>query len=351
MAHADLDGGNMTGAIIAGVAAGAALFVFWQVSGTLLLIFAGILLAAVLDAAVLGLGRILPIARPWRLAIVVLAIILGMAAALLAGGLSLWDRLADFISGLGEQVDELIEMLEGWGVPVSDMAENGERWREMLPDPGAVFGQLGAMFGTTFGVVGDVVIALFLGLFFAVDPAGYRDGVLKLIPVSRRARLREVLDETGGSLRRWLLGQLAMMALVAVSVWALLFVMGIENALLLGLIAGLLNFIPFLGPLLATIPVVLSAVGEGGTTFVIVIVAFLIIQNVEGYLISPFIQQKVVHLPAAWSLAFMAVMGALFGGLGVALAAPLYAVLRILTLRLYVEDQLEKGGRVVTEQR
>ncbi|MFO3797265.1 MAG: AI-2E family transporter [Anaerolineales bacterium] len=143
-----------------------------------------------------------------------------------------------------------------------------------------------------------------------------------------------------GTLQWWLVSQLILMTLVAVSVSLYLMAVGAPYALLLGLLAGLLNFIPFLGPILAGIPILLAVVTEGATTIMIVMGGFLIIQWIEGYLIAPFIQHRIIRLAPAISLAFLTVMGALFGGLGVALATPVLAVVRVMTIELYVRDTL-----------
>lgn len=329
------------------IAFGAAvgLYLAWEVSGTLLLIFAGGLLAVVLDAAVAALGRVLPVGRIWRLGIVTIAAAALIGAGLAFGGISLLDQLRSLIDGASDQWAALLGWLDGQGVDLSNLPEPQEAMatlRDNLPDAGMIFSHVQTMFGSVSGALTNAVVIVFLGLFFAADPAGYRDGFLKLIPVDRRVRVGEVLVEAGLSLRGWLLGQLAMMALVGVSVAILLTAFGIANAMLLGLLAGLLNFVPFLGPILAAIPVLLAVAPEGLTTLLLVGGLFVVIQSIEGYLIGPLIQQRAVHLPPAWSLAALLVAGALFGGIGIALATPLLAVIRILVLRLYVEDGLER---------
>lgn len=334
--------------VLVALFAGAGLFLAYQVAGILLLIFAGMLLAVVLDAGTVGLGRVLPIGRLWRLGIVSLAILAFVTAVAIWGGVNLGGQMRSLAEVAVNQAEVIGEWLEGYGIPIfPNGGENGgevDFW-QYLPAPETLFGHAQTAFGLTLSVVGNIVILAFLGLFFAVDPAGYRDGFLRLLPVERRARVGAVLTEAGHALRWWLLGQIAMMALVAVSIGLMLRLVGVPNAFLLGALAGLLNFIPFLGPILASIPVFLATMPEGMVTLALVMTLFVVIQSIEGYLIGPMIQERVVDLPPAWTLTALVVFGALFGGIGVALATPLLAVARILVIRLYIEDVLERPRR------
>lgn len=332
------------GLMMAALLAGAGLFLAYQIAETLLLVFAGMLLAVVLDAATLLLGRMLHIHRLARLSIVSVLGFAGFAAAVVWGGVTLVSQLQNFAEMVAGQVQTLTERLGNWGLAPADTGEDAEDGKllEFLPDPKQWFGHAQAAFGLTTGVIAKTVIILFLGLFFAADPTSYRNGFLKLVAVRKRIRVGQVLEEAGRSLRWWVIGQLTSMAIVAVSVSLMLALVGIPNAVLLGVAAGLLNFIPFLGPVLAGIPVLLAAIPEGPATLALVMGLFITLQSIEGYLINPMIQKRAVYLPPAWSLTALVVFGALFGGIGVALATPILAVTRILVLRLYVEDVLER---------
>lgn len=333
--------------------AAAGLYLAYEVADTLLLIFAGVLLASVLDAGTVGLGRILSIGRLWRLAIVSTIFVSFLVLAGILGGLNLAERIQSLMEIAIAQAEVVKDWLEDNRIisPPEDSDTGGSTqiW-DYLPAPDALFGHAQTAFGLTTGILANIVIILFLGLFFAANPIGYRDGFLILLPVARRERVGEVLTEAGHTLRWWLLGQLAMMALVAVSISIMLLIVGVPNAILLGVIAGLLNFIPYLGPILAFVPVFLVTMPEGMTMLVLVMGLFTVIQSIEGYLLAPIVQERAVHLPPAWTLAALIVFGALFGGFGVALATPIMAVTRVLILRLYVEDALEKAPKVNNRQ-
>jgi predicted PurR-regulated permease PerM len=135
---------------------------------------------------------------------------------------------------------------------------------------------------------------------------------------------------------------------VAVILWLILQILGVPGAALLGLQAGAANFVPYLGPLIAALPVALAAMPLGLSSLAWVMALYFCIQTIEGFVIAPLIQKGAVNIPPAWTLFAIVILGAMFGILGVALAAPLLAVGRIAVLRLYVEDCLDdrSAGRV-----
>lgn len=181
------------------------------------------------------------------------------------------------------------------------------------------------------------MIILFLGLFFAINPIGYRDGFLLLIPSRHRGKVRDALDAAGATLRGWMVTQLAMMVLIGSLVFGLLWALGIPNAPILGLLSGMFNFISFLGPMFSAVPVLLTLASHDTNVLIMGAIGLLLIQNLEGYVLTPMLQKRIIRLSPAWSLSAMAIMGSLFGIMGVALATPIFAVTRTLVLKLYVE--------------
>jgi predicted PurR-regulated permease PerM len=152
--------------------------------------------------------------------------------------------------------------------------------------------------------------------------------------------VRAVMDEMGSVLRLWLVGQLIRIVLMAVCVWLALYLLGLPGAFLLGAQAGVSNFVPYLGPILAAIPVGLVAMPLGTSMLIWAVGIYTIIQSIEGYVIGPLILRQAVELPPAWTLVAIVLFGSLFGLMGIALAMPLLAIGRIAVLRLYVEDLL-----------
>lgn len=185
-----------------------------------------------------------------------------------------------------------------------------------------------------------MVVVVFIGLFTAVDPDTYRRGVLRLLPLRRRERVGQVLDEMAAALRGWLVGQLVAVALIALTTWVALALIGMPGALLLGLQAGLVNFIPYIGPVIAAVPITLAAMAQGTQMVAWALGVHVVIQTIEGYVLAPMIQKRAVDVSPVMTLAGVMLFGVLFGGLGVALATPLIAALQVAVRRLYVEDWL-----------
>ena len=160
--------------------------------------------------------------------------------------------------------------------------------------------------------------------------------MLLLAPPDHRRRLQPVLDEAGERLRHWLLGQSLTMSLIGVFVWLGLTLVGVAPAGLLGLQAGLLAFVPTLGPLLAGIAIILAGLASGMWAVIGAIAVYLVVQTLESYLLTPMIQRRAISVPPAFLFASQIVLGLLFGLYGLALATPLAAIARVFILRLYV---------------
>ena len=325
------------------LAAGAGLFLAWQTAGTLLLLFAGLLFAALLDAATRGLAYVLPVGRGWRLALVCALLTLVAASLAVWGGYNLVAQADGLVAVIGEQLRALRGELRDMGItPPPESGGPRTLAQLLLPDPSTLFGTAYSAFSLASGLLGNAIVVVFVGLFAAADPGTYRRGVLALLPRGRRQRVGEVLDEMAAVLRWWLVGQLVAVVLIALSMWLGLALIGMPGALLLGLQAGLVNFIPYLGPVIGAVPIGLAAMAQGTTMVLWALGVHVAVQTVEGYVLAPLIQRRAVDLPPVLTLAAVAVFGTLFGALGVALATPLVAALKVAVQRLYVEDRL--GG-------
>ncbi|KYF82462.1 hypothetical protein BE11_48745 [Sorangium cellulosum] len=315
-----------------------AFWVLQAVFDVIALLFAGVLLAVFLRGIAGWLSRRAHLPGGWALAVTVVAI-----AALLGAGVWL------IAPSLAAQVDELSQRLPEAARRVADHLERyawGRKLVERLSDapglPQARQALLGAtrLLSTTLGALTGVIVVLFVGLFLAAEPAAYRRGLLRLVPIARRARAATVLDDMGHILRRWMLGKLCSMAAVGVLTWIGLSLLGIRLALALALLAATLTFVPYLGPALALLPAALLGLLQGTAMAGYVVALYLGIQLVESYLLTPLIQRSTVALPPGLILAMQALLGALTGGLGVVLATPILAALVVLVKRVYVEGVL-----------
>jgi predicted PurR-regulated permease PerM len=317
-----------------------ALFLVWQTVSSLLIVFAGVLFAAFLDAAARALAPVLPLNRTLRLTLVLLGLtaLMGFGFAWGAGKLPEQTRL--LLKVMDTQLDVLQKHLLTYGVDLlgPEWGQDFAQW--LFSDQGRFLSHARLVLGGASTVLTGALVIAFLGILFAFDPSSYRESLVLLVKPSYRARTRAVMDEMGNVLRLWFVGQLIRIILMTLCVWVALYLIGLPGPFVLGLQAGLSNFIPYLGPIVAAIPIALVAMPLGGSLLIWAVVIYTIIQSVEGYVIGPLIQRQAVETPPAWTLVAIVLFGALFGVMGIALAMPLVAVGRVAILRFYVEDYL-----------
>jgi len=176
--------------------------------------------------------------------------------------------------------------------------------------------------------------------------------LLHLVPKARRPRLLEVLRSLGHVLRWWMIGQAVDMVIIGSLTAVGLWVIGVPLAMLLGLIAALFNFIPNFGPLFSYVPAVLLALVESPAKAGWVTLLFLVLQNLEGYLILPMVQRRAIDLPPGLLIFIQVLLAVVAGGLGFALATPIAAASMVAVKMLYVEDVLDDhGGDPVAESK
>ena len=246
--------------IVLGVALG--IFLVWRTSSSLLIIFAGILFASFLDACTRALGPVVPLGRAWRLTLVILTLTALIVLGAIWGIGKIPEQARLLIRVMDAQLDILQQRLQSVGVELfgPDGGRDLSRW---FPDHDKLFGHAQTVVGTASSILANTLVIAFLGLLFSFDPGAYRDGVVLLVKPSLRDRARAVLDEMGGVLRSWLVGQLIRIVLMTACVWLALYLLGLPGAFLLGAQAGLSNFVPYLGPILAAVPVGLVAMPLG----------------------------------------------------------------------------------------
>lgn len=194
-------------------------------------------------------------------------------------------------------------------------------------------------FNTSFGVLGDLYIIIFLGIFFTVDPSIYKEGIIKLTPVAGKKDVRIVLERISVVLKGWLKGMLLAMFLIGILTVIALKIYNIPLALTLAILAGLMNFIPNFGPLIAMIPAVLIGFTISVNMAIVVAITYLGIQTLESNVVTPMIQKKMINLPPALTILSQVIMGTMSGFLGILLATPLLAIVIVLVDELYVKKQ------------
>lgn len=310
--------------------------ILWRLSHILILVFAGIVVATVLRALAEPLSRTTGLVHRWALAIVVIAL-LGLAAA---GVWFFGDRVAQQFDQIAAQMPQAWQRARAW-------LEQFQFGRYVLDSLSGTFigagearGTLARLASGTFGAVADVVIVLVVGLYLAAEPGLYRRGLVKLTPPSARARIGDAFDAIVVALKRWLLGQgVAMLAIGTMTGFGL-WLLGIPMALGLAILAGVLEFVPYIGPFLAAVPAVLIAFAVSPLDALYVLLLYWGVQQVENWALVPLIQKWSVDLPPALAILSLVIFGVLFGVPGIIVAAPLMIVVMILVQKLYVEGIL-----------
>ncbi len=194
-------------------------------------------------------------------------------------------------------------------------------------------------FSSSFGVLSDLYILLLLSIFFTADPMLYKRGIVHLLPEKAKDRGAKLLDEMVVVLKKWLKGQIIGFFVIAVLTGVGLWIVGMPLVLTLALIAGVLNFVPNFGPIVALIPGVLLASMQGPTTALIVAGIYTVVQIFQSAVTQPLIQQKMVDIPPALTIFAQVAFGMLAGFWGVLMATPIVALLIKIVNRLYVEPQ------------
>ena len=196
---------------------------------------------------------------------------------------------------------------------------------------------------STFAAVGGLLLIIFLSIYFAADPELYRRGMLALLPARRRPYASQVLDRIATVLRKWLVTQLIAMAVIATVTTIVLLILRVKAAFALGLLAGLFEFIPTVGPLLSAIPGVGMAFLDSPEKAAYVAFAYWGIQFLENHILIPLLMKGGMDLPPALTVLAQALLALVFGFLGLMVAVPLLATVMVLVQMLYVEQLPARG--------
>lgn len=318
----------------------------WQFAYVLMLAFAGLLLAVLLRRGAVALARRTPLSVGLSMAAVILTVLGAAALFGFYAGPRISSELSQVAQTLPDAWDRIEDYLTGttWGGYLMDTLPRVEDRPRV-----DIAGMLGATVSTAVSMAVNLVVVLTAGVFLALDPELYRRGLMHLVPKARRVRAREVLDELGRGLWYWLVGQSIDMAAVALMTGTGLWLIGVPLPIALGLIAGVTNFIPYLGPFIGGVPAVLIATSLGIDTALWTAGMIVVVQQIESSVLMPIIQREATALPPVLTILVVIGFGGIFGILGMLLATPLLLTGIILVRTLYVEDMLgdqeAEGGK------
>lgn len=328
--------------IVAAIALFGLAWLLWRLHDVLLLLFAAVLIAVILHAAAGAIRRFLPIPEGAALA---LAGILILAFASFSAAI-FGREVSRQLSSLGDILPGALEALRDWiGADRAQALQD-----QLMPSGTTLAGWAEQVFAISTGVLSALVLAIVGGVYLAANPDLYRRGALRLLPRGARPAVRDFFDHTGIAMKRWLFARLSAMLVIGVITYAGLAVVGVPSALALGLIAGILEFVPFAGPILAAVPALLLALTVGHSTFFLTAGLYLVIQQIEGNLLTPLFLKQAVDLPPAVTLFTLFIFGAMFGVVGVLLAGPLTVVAYIAVRSLWMERALEEDVTYAAEE-
>ena len=310
----------------------------------LLLIVGGMIFAVVLDGGTRLLGRYLPIARGWRLVLVVLFGLGFIGWVVYYAGTTFAAQAENLRAVIEVQAARVYAWAQDFGL-VSD------------PTPGTIgqqlmgsIGRLTSAVGSALGAVTSAILIFVIGIFIAIDPRLYDRGVAWMLPLRHRERFYAIGDRVGWTLRRLLAGRLVGMLFEGVFTWLMLgyvpqiFGMApVPMAALLGLITGLLAFVPNIGAIVSGVLMVAVGFSAGVDQGLWAIFVYFLVQNVDGYLVIPYIAKRTVDLAPAVVLAAQLMFGALFGFLGLLLADSILASLKVTLQELSKYRAMEEG--------
>ena len=303
-------------------------------AGPLLLIIGGLVFAVLLDGGTRLLGKVLPIARGWRLAMVIIATFAFLGWVFWYAGTMLAGQFSELRDAVTVQANRLLDWAASSGFfPDADFS--------MVS--GQVVGSVGrvtSILGSAVGGLAAALMILVIGIFIAAEPRLYDRGVAWMLPRDNRATFYEISDRVGYSLRRLLAGRLVGMVFEGLFTFVMLMIGGVPLAALLGLLTGLLAFIPNIGAIISGLLMVAVGFSAGTEQGLWAIFVYFFVQNVDGYIVIPMIAKKTVDLAPALVLAMQLIMGTLFGFLGLLLADPIVAAVKA-ALEAYAEEKNE----------
>jgi predicted PurR-regulated permease PerM len=321
-----------------------ALVIFGLAWTAMLTLFGGVLIGVLLDGLAM---RIASWTRMPRTLALVLVLLVGVGITV---GVGFWlgPAMVRQLEGLREQVTTAWTGLRTW----LEQQPWGPRLLEDLShvELTSVFSpRFGGLLSTTLGTLASLLLVVVFGIYFAIDPALYLDGLVRMFPKGHRERVRELCSAIARALRSWFVGRLLSMAVIGVGTGIGLWIAKVPLAAPLGLLAGIASFVPNLGPIMSAIPGVLVGLSISPQTALWALLVYIAVQILESWVITPFIEQRVVSLPPVLLLAFQMLMGLSAGVIGLFMATPLLVTIVVIVQSLYLRDMLEDDVVLIGE--
>lgn len=295
----------------------------------ILLIMGALVLTTMMDGGTRLLGRLLPIGRGWRLTIVLLAALAFLIYTFYLTGSSLAAQAQAMRTIVETQINRIGGWLQQLGVTTTP-----EDFKSLASQAMSSLGRVTAAVGTAVGAITSGVMMLVLAIFIAIEPKLYERGVAWMLPMDKRSHFYAIADKMGWTLRRLMFGRLIGMTVEGVGVWLLLWAGGVPMAGLLGILTGLFAFLPNIGSIISGVLIMLVGFSAGPHAGLYALGVYLAVQIVDGYLIVPMVAKRATDLAPALVLGAQILFGALFGIMGLFLADPIVAMIKV-----YLEER------------
>jgi predicted PurR-regulated permease PerM len=319
------------------IALAALALLLWQLRTVLVLLFGAVVMGTIFRAISEPLSKYLRLPD----GVAVLAAVLLIVGVLVGVGWLLGQQITAQTDALARTLPRALAQLDDW-LGGFGLAHPFQAWFSQLHSSGGTLvSRFGSWLSAASNGAANFLIVFFGGVFLASEPRFYRVGAIKLVPEASRGVFSQALDESERALRLWLKGELIAMLVIGLMTGAGLWLLGVQSWLVLGILAGFFEFIPFAGPILSAIPGVLIALVQSPQLALWTALMYIFVQHSEAYLIQPVIQQYAVDVPAVVLLFSLLAFAALFGPIGVLFAAPLSVVTYVLVKRLYVIEALD----------
>lgn len=330
----------------------------WSLRGSIMLLFLGAILATALSIPVSFLRK-----RGLSNTQAVLITVISTLITIFLIGILI---IPSFVEQTGNLVNRLPTALQDANSEYNNFAEDSGLFPKIETGAGDLeqsqvsdfmrdqtsnaTGQVLPFLGTVGSLIGNLLILFVLTVYFLAEPTAYIEGALTLVPRAYRPRALEIITSLGKSVRLAVISQIFSATLVATFTTIGLFILGVEDALALGILAGFFNFIPNFGPLVSLLVGMIFSLASGGPV-VLVVILYLVVQQLESNVITPRIIRQTLNMPGAVVIATQLVAGALFGFLGLLLAVPLVAVIMTMVREIYVYDALNSRKAVILKKR
>lgn len=313
--------------------------VLWYGANVLMLVFAGLLLALFLRGISDWVAEHTPLSVGWSL----LVVIVGLVGIVALSGWLLAPQVTRQVNQLREDLPASVQQARQYLMqfPFAEqiMAQVPQS-SEIMSGQANMLSRVTGVVSATFNILFNLFIIVFVALYFAASPQLYLSGLVRLVPLDKRDRFREVLGTLGYTLRWWLIGRLFSMSVIGVITALGLWLLGVPLALTFGILAALLTFIPNFGPVISAIPPTLIALTQSPTQALYVVALYAGSQLIESYLLTPMVQHQAIEMPPVLIIVAQVFLGVVLGLWGLILATPLTAAVMVLIKMVYVEDVL-----------